>query len=160
MELLFIFLSTITVITSSVTLCRVGCRCSNDDSCEYYCKNNQCQDSLDHLSECVGHNVHPRECGSSFCDPFSDYTCQFRKTTGEMCMYDWACYSKYCDSKLQTCQYSPDSWSPTSVPILVTVLVGGVGGTLVIVIIVSIIVRIQKRQRNANPNVFIYCSNH
>lgn len=151
MRLVSIFLSTIAVITSSDTLCRSGCRCSNDDSCQYYCKNNICQDELSYRSACMGHNIHPRECGFGFCDP-SNNTCQFKTSIGEMCKYDWACYSEYCDLKLQTCQYKSEDSSPAlSSSILVPLLAGSIGGPLVFMIIIFVIVRIKQGQRNANP---------
>ena len=132
MELRFIFLSIITVITSSDTLCRVGCPCLNDNSCEYYCNDYICQDRRDYDSTCMGHNIHPRECGSSFCDPSSNYTCQ-DKSTG--------------------------SSSGPPLYILLPAIAGGIAALSGVIIIIFVIIYIKKQQRNIAPNP-VWSSNY
>ncbi len=108
----------------------------------------------------MGDNIHPPECGFSFCDPSSNDTCQFRKIVGEMCMYDWACYSNYCGLKVQTCQKkSTDFSSGPPLYILVPDIAGGITVLLAVIIIIVVIVCIKKQKRNVAPNP-IWSSNY
>ena len=146
MKLLLITFSTIIPIINSIAPCQLGCTCSNDDSCEYYCQSYKCQEGLYYGSKCMGHYIHPRECHIGFCDPLANYTCRFKKFTGVMCSGDYACYSEYCDLTLGTCQYKSKDSSSSK---LTLILLGSIGGPIILMTAVTIIYAcVKKRLRN------------
>jgi hypothetical protein len=132
--LLLLFLTTIFLSMKCISLCEKDCHCISDSTCKYYCGNNKkCRDQISYRESCEGYHVHPRECGSvSFCDPRSGYTCQFKKSNGVMCSYNWSCDSDYCDLSLQTCQRKSGSSSKVPPSIYIPAIVGGIVCFLVI----------------------------
>ena len=112
---LLVFLAMIFMPLNCIDLCEEECPCHNDDPCKYYCKGGKCQPKINYGSICSSHYVHPRECGDyGYCDPYSNCTCELKKSNGIMCNTSWSCSSDYCDLTLKTCQYKPDSDKPNS----------------------------------------------
>lgn len=143
MKTLFILFGIILLPLYAASRCSFGCSCINDDSCDYYCRNFTCQESIPLWRNCSGYYVHPRECGIiSYCDPQSGFTCQLQKNYGEQCTYSYSCLSDYCDSRTWTCEYKYDT-SPWIVPIFLPSLVG----LIIFVTFVLVIIRYRARRR-------------
>lgn len=151
MKSLLIVFTIISLAVYTAALCPVGCTCSDDSSCQYYCNTGLCQSQIPPWGRCSGHYIHPRECGSvSYCDP-STLTCQLQIGNGQWCTYDFSCLSGYCDYSTRTCRnkYINADWQLfILVPILIVVIF------LTLLFVVIIIVRNRQRQR-----AFTHCPN-
>lgn len=147
MNLILIFLGTMIIITSSTEVCDYkDCPCSDDTTCKYYCKDNKCQDNIEYGLKCMGHTIHPRECGDRYCEPFNQ-TCQDFKTNGISCTYDWSCASEYCNQKSWKCQKKRIPRDRTT-----TLVAGSISGAFAIIFIIGLILLYLKdRRKNAKP---------
>ncbi|CAF0826938.1 unnamed protein product [Rotaria sordida] len=145
MKVFFIFFAAI-FLPICTSRCEYGCTCYNDDTCEYYCSNHICQNQIPLWKKCSGYYTHPRECGTvSYCDPYSNYTCQLQKNYGERCTLSYSCLSGYCNYRTNTCQ-SKDTPSDWLIPIVLpSVLVV----SLIMIFFILIIARRQRRRRLA-----------
>ena len=144
MTTLLTFLTIFSLASCIGALCPYGCSCRDDSPCQYYCSQYVCQQAIPYQGKCSGFNIHPQECGfSSFCDPKSQFTCQFKKTYGEDCVYSYSCLSNYCDYRTNTCQ----SKDTSNFAWMTSYLIPGVVFIAVIMMIIALLVRHRQRQR-------------